>query len=313
MCAHRLVLWTGNRRFLLYNQGMLLGGIIFFFLFGAIAGSFLNVLTLRSGARPLSGRSRCLSCGKTLAWFELIPLVSFFLQMRRCRGCQSRISWQYPLIECVTGLVFVGIYYRLFVDGTTGASTISNFQFPISNEIGMLFVVALHLIIWSVLIALAVYDLRHKIIPDVFVYGLIFLSFLSLLISYSIFHISSLLDFWGGPFFALALAAVWFFSRGRAIGLGDAKLVLGMGWFLGFVGGLSAFILGFWLGALYAIAALLLRFVSSRISLCPELKSRLKNLTMKSELPLAPFLIAGTLIVYLTGVDVTGLGILLKM
>jgi prepilin signal peptidase PulO-like enzyme (type II secretory pathway) len=85
-----------------------------------------------------------------------------------------------------------------------------------------------------------------------------------------------------------------------------------MGWFLGFVGGLSAFVLGFWLGALYAIAALVLRFASSRTSLCPALKPRLKNLTLKSELPLAPFLIAGALLVYLTGVDVTGISLLLQ-
>lgn len=281
---------------------MFLFGVIFFFLLGAIVGSFLNVVVLRLGVSTCTGRSRCLSCGKKLRWFELIPLLSFFLHGRRCRSCRSRISWQYPSVELLTGLVFTAIFWK---ESSSLFTLNSSFILHTSYLI-------LLLALWSILIAIAVYDLRHKIIPDSFVYSFVFLSFLHLHISYFIFHISSPLDFWGGPLLALVLASLWFLSRGRAVGLGDAKLVLGMGWFLGFVGGLSAFILGFWLGALYALAALILRFVSSRTAFCPTLKSRLTGLTMKTELPLAPFLILGMCIVYLTGVDVTGFSLLLQ-
>ncbi len=294
--------------FPVYNEPMLFLGTAFFFLFGTIAGSFLNVWVLRHGAsgfsgRPVcAGRSRCLSCGKALVWLELIPLLSFFFQRGRCRSCRSRISLQYPLVELITGLVFAAIFWK---EAPSFSALDSLFLLPPSSFL-------LLLALWSELIAITVYDLRHKIIPDSFVYGFIFLSFLYLLLSSLMLHPSSLIDFAGGPFLALFLASVWFFSRGRAVGLGDAKLALGLGWFLGAVGGLSAFVLGFWLGAFFASAALALRFVSSRVPFAPALKSRLKNLTMKSELPLAPFLIAGTLIVYLTGVDVTGLGMLLS-
>lgn len=294
----------------MYNQLMFLFGIVFFFLLGAIVGSFLNVLVFRSGVSSLFGRSRCLLCGTELRWFELIPLLSFFLQGRRCRSCRSRISWQYPLVELVTGLVFAAIFWKHF--SFLSLFSYSVIQLSVMSAVIQLLVISYELLVWSLLIAIAVYDLRHKVIPDSFVYGFIFLSFLHLLISYFIFHISSPRDFLGGPLLALALASVWFLSRGRAIGLGDAKLALGMGWFLGFVGGLSAFILGFWLGALYALAALAARFIMLRTSFCPTLKLRLQGLTMKTELPLAPFLIAGTLIVYLTGVDVTGVSLLLQ-
>lgn len=282
---------------------------IFFFFFGLIAGSFINVLAFRSGAFSLFGRSRCLSCNKTLQWFELIPLLSFFLQRRRCRLCHSRISWQYPLVEFITGVVFTLIFWKHL-----------SFFSPLFNySIIRLSIIGGELFIWSLLIAIAVYDLKHKIIPNTFVYGFVLLSFLHLIFSYFILNTlyfppraSFLFDFWGGPILAIPLAAIWFLSRGKAIGLGDAKLALGMGWFLGLVGGVSAFVIGFWLGALFAIAALALRFVAARSRSFIGLKSSLKGITMKSELPLAPFLILGTFLVYLFEIDVIGLSFLIS-
>ncbi|NDE68410.1 prepilin peptidase, partial [bacterium] len=80
--------------------------IIFFtFVFGTIIGSFLNVVSLRyNTGMGVNGRSRCFSCGKTLRWMELVPILSFVWQMGKCRKCETRISWQYPLIEAVAGL-----------------------------------------------------------------------------------------------------------------------------------------------------------------------------------------------------------------
>ena len=253
-------------------------GIIFFFLFGTIAGSFLNVLTLRHGASGLSGRSRCLSCGKTLAWSELIPLLSFFLQRRRCRGCKSRISWQYPLVELATGLIFALVFWKHF-------SVLPLFSYSVIQ----LLVVCLELLLWSVLIALAVYDIRHKIIPNSFVYGLCFFSFLYLITSYFIFHTSYFLDFWGGPLLALALAAVWFFSHGRAMGLGDAKLALGLGWFLGLSLAFSAVVVAFWTGAIVGLC--LIAF--------SKMRSARGNYGMKSEIPFALYLAFGAFLAFI--------------
>lgn len=88
---------------------------IFFFLFGLIIGSFLNVVIYRyNTGRSVQGRSGCLSCGKTLSAVELIPLFSFIFQKGKCHGCGSKISWQYPLVEFSTGIAFTLIAFKYF-------------------------------------------------------------------------------------------------------------------------------------------------------------------------------------------------------
>lgn len=81
----------------------------FIFLLGLSIGSFVNVLIdrLPRGKNVITGRSVCDYCRKTLRWFELIPLLSWALQDGRCRRCHKRLSWQYPLVEFVTGAGFV--------------------------------------------------------------------------------------------------------------------------------------------------------------------------------------------------------------
>ena len=88
-------------------------GIILFF-FGAAVGSFINVLATRYdpaaflfSRRVIGGRSHCPGCGKTLRWFELIPLFSFLVQGGRCRRCKKRLSIQYLIVELLSGLIFV--------------------------------------------------------------------------------------------------------------------------------------------------------------------------------------------------------------
>src|SRR6185369_2783346 len=81
------------------------------FIFGTIVGSFLNVLALRfNTGMGIRGRSKCMSCSKTLTWVELIPIVSFALQRGACRSCRTKISWQYPLVEFLAGALFVLIF-----------------------------------------------------------------------------------------------------------------------------------------------------------------------------------------------------------
>lgn len=81
---------------------------------GACLGSFCNCAAWRRarGESALHGRSRCPSCGRTLGAAELIPLVSFFLQRGRCRGCGVRLSWRYPASEGCLALVFVSLAAR---------------------------------------------------------------------------------------------------------------------------------------------------------------------------------------------------------
>lgn len=85
-------------------------------IFGLIMGSFLNVLVVRDGKRKsiITGRSECPSCKHVLAWYELIPIVSFLMQGAKCRSCKKPLSWQYPLAELVTaGLSLFVVWYSL--------------------------------------------------------------------------------------------------------------------------------------------------------------------------------------------------------
>jgi len=90
------------------------------FLFGLSVGSFLNVVALRYqpsrkvfDPRGLSGRSSCPYCGGKLEWFELIPLLSFFIQKRKCRKCGHQLSFQYPIVELLSGIIFVAVPFYL--------------------------------------------------------------------------------------------------------------------------------------------------------------------------------------------------------
>jgi prepilin signal peptidase PulO-like enzyme (type II secretory pathway) len=275
---------------------------IFFasFILGTIVGSFLNVVTIRYGARSFGGRSSCLSCRKSLAWYELVPILSFFAQGGRCRGCKTKISWQYPAVELLTGLVFVAIAYRELLE-------------PVSFSPLSAYSLLLSAVLWSLLIAILVYDIRHKIIPDALVYSACGVALLLFLNAYYVLHTASLLDLAGGLLLSAPFAALWYFSQGKAMGLGDAKLIALFSPYLGFAQGLSALLFGFWIGAFLSILAILLKnFAGCAPGRLKGLKHIFKGLTMKTEMPLAPFLIAGLFIVYLCGFDVTGLGMLLQ-
>lgn len=265
--------------------------VIFFAGLGIIIGSFLNVIILRyNTGRGTSGRSMCLSCGKGLTWHELIPVISFFALGRRCRGCKGKLSWQYPLVEIATALLFVVIFYTqmpLLVSGSVSAFMLN---------------MLLLLTIWSIFVVLFVYDLYHKIIPDGLSYSLAVIALI-----YRLIHIPYdawntlpvLLDISAGVLFFLPFYALWKISDGRWIGLGDGKLALSIGWLLGFVTGLSALVLAFWIGAAVGIALLLISALNKRFA----------RLTMKAEIPFAPFLIVGTLIGFLVPLDFFGINL----
>src|SRR3989344_5482997 len=138
------------------------------FSFGAIIGSFLNVVALRyNTGKGIGGRSFCFSCGKNLHWYELVPILSFAVQKGRCRNCRSKISLQYPSVEIFTGLVFLALFFKF------------NHLLLISPAFFTLLFLFFG-IIMSILIVISVYDMRHKIIPDKLVFLFICFSFASL-------------------------------------------------------------------------------------------------------------------------------------
>ena len=258
------------------------------FLFGLVIGSFLNVVVYRHGSgMRLNGRSKCLSCGKTLTARMLVPLFSFMLMRGRCVYCSAKLSFQYPLIEAVAGVLFVVIAHKngLFLPDVSSHALI---------------IFLMEAAAWSTLLVVTVYDLKHNIIPDrfSFIFALLAGVLLSLRSHWGLLTLPYIpfldgvppwIDFAAGPLLAAPFALLWFLSGGRAMGFGDAKLAWGIGWFLGFSGGGSALILSFWIAFFPSIALLFIRG---------------KHFTMKSEIPFAPFLVLGTLVVYVFGVSI---------
>ena len=247
-----------------------------FFIVGTVIGSFLNVVIFRfNTARSLGGRSACTSCLHKLSWYELIPLLSFLCLSGRCKNCKTRLSPIYPLVELLTGAIFLGLFLK-FQD----IFFISTVEFLLTYKY--------YALMFSFLLVVAFYDLRHRIIPDLFSFGFAALAFLGLFFygpgaPYFDPHLPNTLQFFSGIFLALPFALLWFVSGGKWMGLGDAKLALGLGWFLGIPLALSATVLAFWIGALIAISLVIF---SPRYG-------------MKSQIPFAPYLVLGALIAFI--------------
>lgn len=234
---------------------------VILFVFGVVIGSFLNVVGLRfNSGVSLGGRSHCQSCGKVLRTYELVPILSFLFSLGRCRGCKSKVSWQYPLIEVFTGLVFVTLY-----------------QLPYP-----LLVIAIFIIVFCIYIVIFIYDWRHRIIPDSLSYAATILALVA-----RILMGGTILDWFAGPILFAFFGSIWLLSRGRAMGFGDAKLSLSIGLLVGAQAGFSGIILAFWIGAIYGVGAIIITHSSG-------LLRKGKRVTMKSEVPFAPFIILAT-------------------
>ncbi len=260
------------------------------FVLGSIIGSFLNVVALRyNTGTTVGGRSICFSCGKKLSWHELFPILSYVLQSGKCKTCKTKISVQYPIVEALSGLLFVAVFFKNAEIFTNG----------LHLSYSALFAAVYALIVFCILLVIAAYDMRHSIIPNGLVYTFSGLAFVQMFLSqaYTIsFVMPDILTLLSGPIFFLLFASVWFFSRGKWIGLGDAKLALGIGWLLGFVAGGSALIFSFWAGAVIGIALVIASHIGKHLTS--------HKVHMKSEIPFAPYMIGATFFVYYTGITV---------
>jgi len=201
---------------------------IFLFIGGLLLGSFINMIVWRiPNSITLKGRSLCVHCLHTLAWIDLIPVVSFLLLRFKCRYCLQKISWRYPLLELATAvaLMFVWVARPQF------------FSAPLEIFFAVLVV--------GVLITLFVIDYEYQIIPDVITLPAIAV-FMILQIARGT-QVGSLLfaALLAGGFFA----AQYVFSKGRWIGDGDIRLGILMGVILGWPYVLAALIIAYVLGA----------------------------------------------------------------
>jgi prepilin signal peptidase PulO-like enzyme (type II secretory pathway) len=231
---------------------------IIIFIFGLVVGSFLNCVIYRfeTNGNFLKGRSFCPHCKHILGWQDLIPVFSFLILRGKCRYCHQKISWQYPLVELATGVLFA-------------------FSFSVVREpISLIF----YWTIISFLIVIFVYDLKRFLIPDKIIYPAIGIAFIfNLLNSYVLNHesfLNPLISAFGAAGFFLAIILI---SRGKWMGLGDVKLAFFMGLFLGWPAISVALFSAFLLGAVIGLTLIILG-----------------KKTFESEVPFGPFLSFGT-------------------
>jgi leader peptidase (prepilin peptidase)/N-methyltransferase len=252
--------------------GTVLAGLL-----GLAFGSFLNVCLSRwpEGESVVKPRSHCRSCGRELAWWENVPLVSWIALRGRCRTCEAKISWRYPLVELAVGLLW-GIVGWRFV------SEVLDPHFPPGLFVADLaFRICTMFLLW-LFVGLAALDAEHLWLPDwitlpgialglpfyalklLFLVGLEYpdrLPFTDLLVHerYLLFGLTFkwlLGTVVAGGLILLIRWAYWLVRRREGIGLGDAKLMAMLAAWLGLPGALLSFGLGVVLGAGFALVLL---------------------------------------------------------
>lgn len=230
--------------------------ILVIFFLGLIFGSFVSAVSYRipRSISFISGRSFCPICKKEIAWYDNIPLLSFFLLCGRCRHCGEKISWRYPLIEFITGIGFVLIY--LFYLSCFGqGQTLSNNLFCLQAEKWGFVTLPYWFLIFILLLIILIIDLEDRVIFDNLVF-IIFVIFLSTsLFFFNANFYSNLLVAFSSSLFFLILHLV---TLGRGMGLGDVKLALPLGFLLGFPLALVWLFFSFLTGALVGIILILL-------------------------------------------------------
>lgn len=232
---------------------------------GLVVGSFLNVLILRLVEEEsiVFPPSHCPLCKHRLAWYDLIPVLSFILLKGHCRYCRKKISWQYPLVEVATAGGFATVAW-MHPEVLLGTSSLSFALFLID------------LVLVAGLIALFVFDYRWFIVPDEVSLPLITIAVLAGIVE-GVSWVSLVLGVVAGGGFYFVL---WAASQGRWVGSGDIRLGALMGAMLAWPAVLIGLYLAYLIGG--AVAAYVLIT---------------KRGTMKSMLPMGVFLTTATFVV----------------
>ena len=240
------------------------------FLLGVCLGSFANVCIYRlpKDKQIISGRSLCPKCKKKINWYDNLPLISFIILNRKCRNCKKIISFRYFIVELITGITFFIIYL--------------NFD----NFITIIFLSILSLI----LIMIFFIDLENFIIPDSLNFTIMGLAIIKNF--FTNFNTNLVHDInqslIGGIIGYLTIWLIIFLYKAikkiDGMGLGDAKLMAGIGLLFGWQ------------------SIPLVLFISSILGLVfviPSLIKKQKN--MRSEIPFGPFIIISLLIYFVIG------------
>ena len=216
---------------------------IFIFVIGCFFGSFLNLLIdrLPRNEDVLFSRSHCDSCGKTLRFLDLIPVISFLFIKGECRHCHSPLSFFYPFMEVLTGLIFL-FNYLWVLDHT------------ISFGLGFFILLIYYIFISSCLIVIFFTDLRSGIIPNKI---LIFLLIIAIIYQV-LFGLNSLPNHIISALISVSLFIILtLLTKGRGMGFGDTKFSFVLGFILGFPNFILGLYVAFLTGAAVAIILIL--------------------------------------------------------
>ncbi len=234
-------------------------------LFGALIGSFLNVCIYRlprqeSIAWP---GSHCPACSYAIAWYDNIPIVSYLILAGRCRHCGARIPFQYPVVEALNGLGYVGI---LWVFGPSWEAMVYG-------------------VLYSLLLVVAGTDISHKIIPNVITFPGIVIGLISAATILPLGLVNGLLGLLvgGGILWLLAWASPYLFGK-EGMGGGDIKLLAMIGAFLGWKPAVMTIMVGSFLGSLVGLT-----LIASKV------------IKREDYIPFGPFLVCGALVALFFG------------
>jgi leader peptidase (prepilin peptidase)/N-methyltransferase len=251
---------------------------IVFLLFGLLFGSFFNVLIYRlpRGESVIFPASHCPVCNHNLSWLENIPILSFVFLGGKCKECKAKISFQYPLIEFVTGIYSVILFF-VFSNKIHLALYGSPYDFII---------IFLQYFTLLLFIPLAIIDIKHYIIPDEITVTGIILSFAVSFLPNAITPLQSFIGaLCGGGFLLLAgILGKYILKRSDTMGGGDIKFLLWIGALFGFQTAFATIFIGSAIGVL--ISAFLILF---------------KKLKSGNHIPFCPYLCAGVLVFVVFG------------
>lgn len=245
--------------------------IIYIFLIGIVFGSFFNVCIFRIPNKQsiLNPQSYCYNCNTMIRYLDLIPILSWIFLKGKCRYCGQKISLRYPLIELLTGILFVMTY----------------------NVYGLNFVTINYLVLISLLIIITFIDIDHYIIPDrIIIFGSIF-ALLFKLMNQVISTKDSIIGgiVCGGGMFIL-INLIELVVKKEAMGGGDIKLFFMIGLFVGLKLGLLTILMSIYVGAAYGIVTIVY--------------SKIKKQEYNPMIPYGPFISVGAFIAVLRGTNI---------
>lgn len=285
---------------------------ILLFILGVAFGSFLLVFLGRYdpdkdrqffSKKRIQGRSRCDSCGIQLRWFELVPIVSYLVQGGKCRYCKSKISSIHFMMEIIVGIIFVSVplvIKRLFI-----------LWFPLTWFWLYIILSIIWILVVVALVSVFYIDKKYSIIPNelnffLFVLGIIWVVILEKFIKELTIYKGSFLHQyvqmfpilsrpWMNGILGMLFGGILFFlivylSGGKAMGVGDIKLIAPLGLLFGWPDIFLIVALSFIIGALYSVVLMIFK------------KSGLKDM-----IPFGPFIVISAFIVFYFGAGLMSL------